>query len=231
MTMKLYPDNYISDLFTLHIKRAAGDFFSSIFKNLRSFNVFFSLINRDDEGPGDNELIRSFIAGDMNSFELLAGRYKDMAYNLCYNITGDYDEAMDCAQDSFIKAYRNLHRFEFRSAFSTWLYTICVNTCRNRITSSWNRKRIHVNDLVMENFRDCAPDPEEELIRGERELVVRRAIAKLPEEERVLVVLRDMEGRSYTEIAGITGLLQGTVKSRLARARHRLRGLLGEDLP
>lgn len=229
--MKFYHYNYISDLFTLPDKRAARDFFSAIIKILRSFNVFFSLINRNDESGGDNELIRSFIAGDMKSFELLAARYKDMAYNLCYNITGDHDVAMDCAQDSFIKVYRNLHRFEFRSAFSTWLYIICVNTCRNRITSSWNRKRIHVNDHVMQGFRDCAPDPEEELMRSESEQVVRRAIAKLPEEERVLVVLRDMEGRGYSEIADITGLVQGTVKSRLARARHRLRGLLEEDLP
>lgn len=223
-------DSIISSLFTLPDKRAVRIFFPAIIKILRSFTVFFSLIFRKDEGAGDNELIRAFIAGDMQSFELLAERYKDMAYNLCYNITGDHDEAMDCAQDSFIKAYRNLHRFEFRSAFSTWLYTICVNTCRNRLTSSWNRKRVHVNEFVMENFKDCSPDPEDELIRREHEHMVRRAISKLPEEERVLVVLRDIEGRSYTEITDITGIVQGTVKSRLARARHRLRGLIGEEL-
>ncbi|HPS59153.1 MAG TPA: sigma-70 family RNA polymerase sigma factor [Spirochaetota bacterium] len=228
--MKLHPDSIISDPFTLQHKHAVHILFSAIIKKLRSFNIFFSLISRKDEETGDNELIRSFISGDMRSFELLAERYRDMAYNLCYNITGDYDEAMDCAQDSFIKAYRNLHRFEFRSAFSTWLYTICVNTCRNRLTASWNRKRVHVNDLVLENLKDCSPDPEDELIRSERELIVRGAIAKLPEEERVLVVLRDMEGRSYTEITEITGIIQGTVKSRLARARHRLRGLLEGEL-
>lgn len=228
--MKLYSYIIFSGISPLHRARSARIFFPVIIKKLRSFTGFFSLIIRKDEGTGDNELIRSFITGDMKSFEILAGRYKDMAYNLCYNITGDHDEAMDCAQDSFIKAYRNLHRFEFRSAFSTWLYTICVNTCRNRLTSSWNRKRVHVNDLVLENFKDCSPDPEDELIRTERELIVRRAIEKLPEEERVLVVLRDMEGRSYTEVSEITGIVQGTVKSRLARARHRLRGLLEGEM-
>ena len=229
--MKQYSDRIIPGFYIPPHAYAVHNFFSAITGILRSFNLFFSLISRKDEGAGDNELIRAFITGDMKSFETLAERYKDMAYNLCYNITGDHDEAMDCAQDSFIKAYRNLHRFEFRSAFSTWLYTICVNTCRNRLTSSWNRKRVHVGDMVMENFKDCSPDPEDELIRRGHELIVRSAIAKLPEEERVLVVLRDMEGHSYAEITKITGIVQGTVKSRLARARHRLRGLLEGELP
>ena len=211
--------------------RPAHIFFSVFMEIMRSFHVFFSLINRKDKGAGDYELISSFLAGDMKSFELLAERYKDMVYNLCYNITGDQDEAMDCAQDSFIRAYRNLHKFEFRSAFSTWLYTICVNTCRNSLSSSWNKKRVHVNDMVLENYKDCTPDPEDELIRSEHEQLVRRAISKLPEEERVLVILRDMECRSYSEITEITGIVQGTVKSRLARARHRLRGLLEGVLP
>ncbi|HQO40581.1 MAG TPA: sigma-70 family RNA polymerase sigma factor [Spirochaetota bacterium] len=225
-----YSDAIISYLFTLPGTKAVRIFFSAIIKNLRSFIVFFSLIVRKDEGAGDNELIRAFIAGDMKSFELLAERYKDMAYNLCYNITGNHDEAMDCAQDSFIKAYRNLHRFEFRSSFSTWFYAICVNTCRNRLAASWNKKRVHVSGPVMENFRDCSPAPEDDLIRRENELAVRRAIAKLPDDERILVVLRDMEGQSYSEITEITGIVQGTVKSRLARARHRLRGLLEGEL-
>lgn len=166
----------------------------------------------------------------MRSFELLAERYKDMAYNLCYNITGDHDEAMDCAQESFIRVYRSLDRFEFRSAFSTWLYAICTNTCRSRLALSWRKKRVHVDERIMENFSDPAPDPEDGLIRDEHEKTVRAAIAKLPDDERILVVLRDLEERSYAEIAGITGIAQGTVKSRLARARHRLRGLLEGEL-
>jgi RNA polymerase sigma-70 factor (ECF subfamily) len=204
---------------------------SPFLKKVRSFHVFFSLISRKGEGIEDNELIRSFLAGDMRSFEILAERYKDMAYNLCYNITGDHDEAMDCSQEAFIKAYRNLHSFEFRSAFSTWFYAVCTNTCRNRLALSWRRKRVYIDERIMENFSDPAPDPENEIIRNEHELMVRRAIAKLPDEERILVVLRDLEERSYSEIAEITGIVQGTVKSRLARARHRLRGLIGGEMP
>ncbi len=215
---------------TVCLSEAAGRIFLRLAEKMRSFHVFFSLINRKGEGTGDDELIRSFLAGDMKSFEALAERYKDMAYNLCYNITGDHDEAMDCAQESFIKAYRSLHRFEFRSAFSTWFYAVCTNTCRNRLALSWRKKRVHVDGRVMENFRDSSPDPEEELVRGEHEQMVRRAIAKLPDEERVLVVLRDLEGRGYGEISEITGIVQGTVKSRLARARHRLRGMLEGEL-
>jgi len=218
----------LPSFFTIKVKTA---FIPPFVKKVRSFRLLFSLINRKDEGRGDDELIRSFLAGDMKGFELLAGRYKDMAYNLCYNITGDHDEAMDCSQEAFIKAYRNLHRFEFRSAFSTWLYTICVNTCRSRLALAWRRKRVHVDDRVMENFRDCGPDPEESFSRDENERLVRGAISRLPDDERVLVVLRDLEGRSYAEIAGITGTAQGTVKSRLARARHRLRGLLEGEMP
>ena len=149
-----------------------------------------------------------------------------MVFNLCYNITGDYDEANDSAQDVFISVYKNLGRFEKRSAFSTWLYRIAVNTCRNRLSSAYKKRTVNMGDN--EGFLQAGSggNPADIYEREEKERAVRDGIARLPEDERILIVLRDIEGRSYEEIAGITDLKEGTVKSRISRGRHRLREYL-----
>lgn len=208
-------------------------FFYTI-KKMRTFRIFNSLKVRGDEREGlrERELVKAFLEGDMRSFDSLVTRYRDMIFNLCYNIMGDYDEAGDCAQDVFIKMYRNLHRFEFRSSLSTWLYAIAVNTCRNRLSSSYMRRVIPYGDSGMAgSVHRETDDPAVRFEASEEESAVRSAVSKLPEEERILVVLRDFEGRDYGEISAITGVKEGTIKSRMSRARHRLRGFLGEALP
>ena len=199
---------------------------------MRTSAIFFSLTDRGGERKNsakeDADLINGFLKGNERDFDTLVVRYRDMVFNLCLNIMGDYDEAVDCSQEAFIKMYKNLHRFEFRSSLSTWLYTISVNTCRNAISSSYRKKRMSLEGF--ENTQSTGNESAPEFIfeRSEGEIEVRKAITRLPEEERILIVMRDLEEMSYEEITEITGVKAGTVKSRISRGRHRLRGFLQE---
>jgi len=204
-------------------------FISSI-KKMRTFPFFFSLTDkgpeRENPAAGDDGLVKGFLNGREKDFDTLVIRYRDMIFNLCFNITGDYDEAVDCSQEVFIRMYKNLYKFEFRSSLSTWLYAIALNICRNRLASPYRKKRVSIDDF--ENTRPAGDDCDPGLLyeRSDNEKAVRKAISMLPEEERILIVMRDLEERSYGEITSITGVKTGTVKSRISRGRHRLRGLL-----
>jgi RNA polymerase sigma-70 factor (ECF subfamily) len=189
--------------------------------------------NRRGSAREDAVLVRAFQAGDRAAFDQLVLRHKDRLFNLCYWFLGDYQEANDVAQETFIKVYRSLTRFRLESTFFTWFYRIAVNTCRNRLDSSEYR---HRNKMVrLDNpgpsderrpsleLEDESRSPMMELERKERSMLIRRAIDSLPTDQKAVVTLRDIEGLSYDEIAEVTGLNLGTVKSRLARARLELR--------
>ncbi len=186
----------------------------------------------------DGALIREFLADNIQAFDRLVVRHQSMVLNLCFRIIGDYDEANDCAQETFIKVYNNLKTFRFQSSFTTWLYRIAVNTCRNRLASAGSRmkkKTVRIDnpsDLDGEtlDIHDCSFNPAEVFEKKERSRLIHEAIRALPDELGVLVMLRDLEGKPYEEIADITGVNLGTVKSRLARARHMLRESLREVL-
>lgn len=180
-------------------------------------------------------LVRDALAGDRRAFDLLVLRHGDMLFNLCFRMLGDYDEASDCAQDAFIRAYHALGGFRGEAAFPTWLYRIAVNICKNRLASAEyrrSRKTVRLegtgadDTLLPANGRASFSNPAARFEREERESVIQRALDGLPPDEKTVAVLRDIEGRSYEEIAMLTGLRLGTVKSRLARARRRLRSKL-----
>lgn len=183
----------------------------------------------------DGTLVRDALAGDRRAFDLLVLRHGDMLFNLCFRMLGDYDEASDCAQDAFIRAYRALGGFRGEAAFPTWLYRIAVNICKNRLASAEyrrSRKAVRLegtgadDTLLPVNGRASFSNPTARFEREEREAVIQRALDGLPPDEKTVAVLRDIEGRSYEEIAMLTGMRPGTVKSRLARARRRLRSKL-----
>ncbi|HOD15509.1 MAG TPA: sigma-70 family RNA polymerase sigma factor [Spirochaetota bacterium] len=186
--------------------------------------------------PDDEALIKEFLANNARAFDRLVVKHQSMVLNLCFRIIGDYDEANDCAQETFIKVYNNLKKFRFQSSFSTWLYRIAINTCRNRLASSDNRRKKKTvridnpSDVDGEtlDINDCSFNPVAVFEKNEDSLLIHKAISSLPDELRVLVVLRDLEGKSYEEISDMTGVNLGTVKSRLARARHILRESLRE---
>ena len=181
--------------------------------------------------PGDEEDFRwilAFKSGREEGFNRLVLRHKDRIYGLCLRLLArDPHEADDAAQETFVKVYHSLREFRMESKFSSWLYRIAVNTCKNRLVSrsyreSRNRRDPETADADMANAAYIAPSPDQVLeAKGKREKI-EAAIARLPEEQRTLVVLRDVEGRSYEEIADATGLNPGTVKSRLNRGRGQL---------
>ncbi len=184
----------------------------------------------------DTHLIKAVQAGDMTAFDRLVLKHKDRLFNLVYRFLGDYQEASECAQEIFIKVFKSVNTFRFESTFSTWLYRIAVNTCKNKVKSIGYR--LNKNTVPLENpygskdgnpfseIANGAPTPIAELEIKERRVWIQKAINSLPEEQNTVVVLRDIQGLSYREISDITGLNPGTVKSKLARARLALRNKL-----
>jgi RNA polymerase sigma-70 factor (ECF subfamily) len=178
--------------------------------------------------------IEAFLAGDRSAFDKLVLGHQDRVFNVCYRLLGDYEEAGDCAQETFVKVYRALKDFRFGSSFSTWLYAIAVNTCKNKLHSAEFRRRkrmVPIDDppegsaggATVREIEDPAPSPLAQLAEKERERLVQAAIDELPPDARAVVVLRDVEGFSYEEIVQATGYNMGTLKSKLARARQQLK--------
>jgi RNA polymerase sigma-70 factor (ECF subfamily) len=196
-------------------------------------NLLSNQIHMPDE---DRSLIDSFLSGSQDAFSRLLAKYQDLVYNVCYRLLEDPIDAEDGSQETFIKVYYGLKDFKFKSSFKTWLYRIAVNHCKNKLASKEYRRRRNMMELdkpiptseavLMPELEDPGPTPEVTAIQKETTRSVLKAIGSLPTMEKTLIILCDLEGASYEEIAAITGLKLGTVKSKLARARHRLRGQL-----
>ncbi|MFC1576274.1 sigma-70 family RNA polymerase sigma factor [Candidatus Omnitrophota bacterium] len=188
----------------------------------------------------DISLVQAFCNGEKEAFDRLVLKYKDKVFNLCYRFSGNREDADDCAQEAFIKVYRSLTRFRQESSFSTWLYTITSNTCKNKLASiRYKEGKIAIRldkpvsteeGSVTREIKGHFPDPKRELERKEKGAIIQEAIDTLPQDQKTVVVLRDIEGLSYEEIAEVTGHAIGTVKSKLSRARDvlrmRLKGLI-----
>ncbi|MBW2283452.1 MAG: sigma-70 family RNA polymerase sigma factor, partial [Deltaproteobacteria bacterium] len=173
----------------------------------------------------------------------LVTRHRDFVFNLSYRLLGDYEDANDAAQEAFIKAYRSLKKFRFESTFSTWLYRITVNTCKNRLNSKAHRQKrrtVALDNPAAEGgsaayqVKNGSPGPAARLERKERAAMVQKAIDALDADRKTVVTLRDIQGLTYEEIAAITGFALGTVKSKIARARaelrERLRSVIGNGM-
>ena len=170
----------------------------------------------------DAQLVRSFQGNrDRKSFELLYGKYKDDIFDYCCRFLNDEDEAADCTQEIFIRAFRHISSFRFESKFSTWLFRIAVNACYNAVR---NRSK-HVKERyydIGERVREPSPDPHQQLSIKEVGEAFHEGLEKLKEAQRSIIILRDLEGKSYEEIALISNMNPGTVKSTLARARFKM---------
>ena len=178
----------------------------------------------------DRTLVDEAAAGDLDAFETLVRRYQTRLVNYALAIVRDTGEAEDVAQETFIRAYRSLGRFRGESSFKTWLYTIATNTARTALERRGRRERVGNQSLDDEaqtlsagSVPSGLPDPETTLVTRD---AIDRALATLPDDLRVAVVLRDVEGLDYKEIAKVTESPIGTVESRIFRARQRLRVLL-----
>lgn len=175
-------------------------------------------------------LIRQAQAGDKKAFEELVIIYQDKVYTLSYYLAGNHSDAQDLAQEVFLKAYSSLRSFRLESDLGTWLHRITVNTWSN-MRRSRNQVLSLDDPLQTEDGEmdrpladgDPTSDPAVALEEKEVQVMVQHAIRSLPEEYRAVLVLREMEGYTYEEIAGIMGCSLGTVKSRLNRARRALK--------
>ncbi len=189
------------------------------------------------EANEDDRWIEAFRRGEKEAFDHLVLKYQDRIFNMCCRMMGNREEADDAAQEVFIRAYRGLPSFRGDAAFSTWLYRIAVNTCKNKLTSLAHRmKRVMVRFKSGDEeggVRDIANGkgtPSTVLEGSEKRKILEKEINALPPDQKAVVVMRDIEGLSYEEIAKVSGDNLGTVKSKLARARQRLRERLERQL-
>ncbi len=179
----------------------------------------------------DAAIVQAVLDGDANAFEVLVLRYQKKVYNTVLRLAGDAAEAEDLSQEVFLKIFRGLSSFRGESSFSTYIYRVAANTAIDAL----RRKEAPTVSLSVENedgeeFELALPDegplPMELLESRERRQAIVKAIDALPEHHRSVILLREMDGMSYQDIAQIMGLTEGTVKSRINRARARLRQLL-----
>ena len=180
-------------------------------------------------------VIQAVLAGDVNAYEALVKEYEKNVYNLALRMTGNSEDAADMAQEAFIKAYNSLTAFRGDSKFSVWLYRIVSNVCLDFLRSRSRKQTVSLsteNDDGEEVELDIADEthsPEQLLDRSLTRDAVRRGLAALPPDHREILLLREIQGLSYEEIADVLGLEAGTVKSRIFRARKKLCSFLIKD--
>lgn len=180
-------------------------------------------------------LIERCLAGDETAHAALVFEHHRLVLGLATHLLGDREEALDLSQEVFLSVFRTLHRFRGQSALRTWIFRIVINQVRNR--QRWWRRRqrsgqVSLDDHIREHGEMVlgadASTPDREFTRKEMGLRLKAAIQKLPFDQRTAIVLREIEGLRYEEIAFSLGLPVGTVKSRLTRARQTLRAELGD---
>lgn len=176
-------------------------------------------------------IIRAVLDGDTNRFEELVRAYEKIVYNLALRTLGNTQDAMDAAQEAFLRAWRGLPSFRGDSKFSVWLYRLTANVCTDML-----RKRGRTRETSLTDEEETVPDipdgrfcPQTELEKKELRHSVRRGLENLPEDFRRVLLLRELGGLSYDEIARATGLEPGTVKTRIFRARKKLAAILMRD--
>ena len=177
---------------------------------------------------GDSEVVSSFLAGEERAFEELVSRYQVRLLNFIYRTIGDRDRAEDLVQEVFIRVYRHIARFDRSKKFSTWIYTIASNLAKNELRNRSRsplvlfqaiKAKFEDEDRPLQ-FEDLHTRPDDLFRKRHLREMVEASVAQLPAHHREVFELRELEGKSYEEIAEITGVNLGTVKSRLNRARN-----------
>lgn len=194
------------------------------------------------EEAGDRELVRSAQRGDGQAFRRLVEKYQRRVYQLALGMLKDSDDAMDIAQETFVRVHRYLPSFKGDSSFFTWTYRIAMNLCLDAQRRKGRAERVDVeqeNEADLEAAMDppshALAGPQRQALNEELKGKIEEALQSLSENHRAILLLREMEGLSYEELAKVLGIRKGTVMSRLFHARlkmqNKLREYLGEDAP
>lgn len=173
-------------------------------------------------------LVKKAKKGDTKAFGELVKRYERYIVNLVYRTLGYSEDAEDIAQETFIKAFTNIKNFKEESKFSTWLSKIAINLCMDKFRSKSSKEENLEEGVWLTIPQNSYYDPEETAERLEIQERIRKAVASLPEELRIVFVLRELEDLSYDEISKMLNIPMGTVESRLYRARMKLKTLLSD---
>ena len=206
--------------------------------NIGSSSAEVSGITVSDEKLSDHDLIEATKNGDEQAYAEIVDRYRNQITNFLFRFLNDYDEAVDLAQETFVRVYFAIDRYHTQFAFSTYIYRIATNLAISEIRRRKRRKLMSLTGLFQseedEQVEFQPPDTrrlqDAELIEDEQSKVIAKAISALPEKYRVPIILREIEEKSYDEIAEIMNLGLGTTKSRINRARGLLKAKLGEYL-
>jgi RNA polymerase sigma-70 factor (ECF subfamily) len=180
-------------------------------------------------------LLKRAKAGDIESFEVLVKKHQSFIYNVALRVFRNTDDASDMAQEALIKAYKNISNFNEKSSFNTWLYRITINVCideqrkrKNRIAIPLSANKDDDKNSFIENIKDNNYTPEESFLRKEEIHALNSAINRLPENHKIIILLRDIKGLGYDEIGDILNIPKGTVKSKINRARQKLKEIIIE---
>lgn len=173
----------------------------------------------------EDSLVRQAAHGDAYAFEQLMRKHESRMYSVAVRMCGNRDDAQDCVQDAMLRIYRALDRFKGQSSFSTWVYRITMNTCLDELRRRKSRATTSLDQLLETGWAptDEFDTPEHRAIAGERRQALSKAIANLPEDMRSAIILREMQGLTYEEISDALSVNVGTIKSRISRAREKLR--------
>lgn len=191
-----------------------------------------------EEKRSDHDLIEATKNGDESAFTEIVSRYKSPITNYLYRFLNDYEEAVDIAQETFVRVYFAIDRYHTQFAFSTYIYRIATNLAISEIRRRKRRRLFSISGIFAGDKEEPnefeIPDerrlPDDELLENERDTQIAKAIAALPEKYRIPIILRDVEGRTYEEVSAVMDLGLGTTKSRISRGRALLREKLQEYL-
>ena len=179
----------------------------------------------------DELLLRRARKGDPDAFEQLMTPLEQRIWRICWHYTGDREAAADCGQDAMVRIWRGLDSYRGDCAFETWVYRVAANCCLDFLRKRKREKAESLEPLREQGFDppDPAPGTEEQALRKEEHARLREAVAALPEDQRDALVLTQLEGKSYEEAARLLETTEGTVKSRVARAREKLKRVFAAE--
>ena len=187
-----------------------------------------SEVSNHSDAISNSELVRKSQLGDKAAFEQLVIRHQDLVFSLAYKLTGNREMANDVAQEAFIRAWKAIEKFRGDSTFSTWIYRITVNTAWTLRKKAKKHNTLNIDDTYEPIVIDEKKDPELVAINSDLSSVLVNALDKIPIEQRIIVELKNIEGRSHKEIADYLDISVTAAKVRLHRAHQKLRQILEE---